>query len=652
MKRLCQPSLILTAMACLRLLLIGLVWPFRVEGFSTTSNHLDVRHRVQPVRPRQPCTPTIKSTAAITPTSLLLATENLEEDDKIMSEASDAPDNDDLSPPLSSLSSTTFNDVASLRAAAAAASSKKDSDKKGEKLDPNSSSALKSVASKRTKTSKNPNLQKTITSSKKNNRWDSFDYTQHWYPVVWDCDVLPNHPTKVTLFDVDYVIAKNSQTGEWTALEDQCPHKAAALSEGRLTSSGYFQCAYHGWSFDGTTGDCVQIPQAAAGATSFPPNSCARPIPIREHQTMVWLWPGPMRASADDYPDPPTVPEMDFPGWKVLRVIRDFDQVDWPLLASNIMDPDHGLFAHGALPFDWYSGSAKHPLKITEESFDNAGWTLSSQVPAVDKVLAVDRSKRQAMGLKVKEKKQTEDIQGTSRFIAPTTTTLCRRDVNDETSSVTAFWVTPVGTGRSRFMSAALFKSGKIPLTIPRWVMTINLNRFLDQDTLLVATQQPPLLRAEAEGVEEPRASLYSYGSATDKTVRLIDQFWDSTLFKVPNRAKTLQNLYRSGQLQRTPPREVVLDRKVQHLDICPDAQGFVKKCHIISRTSLAIAATWVVKALWDRVIPKRTRWLPILSLALAWITDQLRNQYYFVKTEASRNKDLNQTPKKVWLDP
>lgn len=27
---------------------------------------------------------------------------------------------------------------------------------------------------------------------------------------------------------------------------DRCPHRAAALSEGRMTSSGYLQCAYHG----------------------------------------------------------------------------------------------------------------------------------------------------------------------------------------------------------------------------------------------------------------------------------------------------------------------------------------------------------------------------------------------------------------------
>ena len=35
----------------------------------------------------------------------------------------------------------------------------------------------------------------------------NFDYNQHWYPVSWLCDLKPNQPTKVTLFDVDYVVA-------------------------------------------------------------------------------------------------------------------------------------------------------------------------------------------------------------------------------------------------------------------------------------------------------------------------------------------------------------------------------------------------------------------------------------------------------------
>lgn len=93
----------------------------------------------------------------------------------------------------------------------------------------------------------NSNSTTSLSRSSSPSRWDSFDYNQQWYPVYWECDVPVNAPTKVTLFDVDYVIAKD-QYGNLTALVDQCPHKAAALSEGRMTSSGYLQvCVLRVW---------------------------------------------------------------------------------------------------------------------------------------------------------------------------------------------------------------------------------------------------------------------------------------------------------------------------------------------------------------------------------------------------------------------
>ena len=88
----------------------------------------------------------------------------------------------------------------------------------------------------------------------------SFNYNSYWYPVVWAEDLRLKKPTKITLFDVDYVVAKLSET-EVICLKDRCPHKSAALSEGRITAAGKFQCAYHGWSFDGTDGSCEEIPQ-------------------------------------------------------------------------------------------------------------------------------------------------------------------------------------------------------------------------------------------------------------------------------------------------------------------------------------------------------------------------------------------------------
>lgn len=72
----------------------------------------------------------------------------------------------------------------------------------------------------------------------------------------------------MTLFDEPIVVARRPSKGP-AAMIDRCPHRAAALSEGLLTADGSFQCAYHGWTFDGETGDCTKIPQLAAGAASL-----------------------------------------------------------------------------------------------------------------------------------------------------------------------------------------------------------------------------------------------------------------------------------------------------------------------------------------------------------------------------------------------
>lgn len=122
---------------------------------------------------------------------------------------------------------------------------------------------------------------------------------QHWYPVAFTRDVPYNKPTKIALFDVDYVLSRSPyvpKDGEEPpkripgsmaddeeqvyAVLDRCPHKSASLSEGRVIpscaggndaeddgddrGSARFQCAYHGWAFDGKTGKCADIPQVTA----------------------------------------------------------------------------------------------------------------------------------------------------------------------------------------------------------------------------------------------------------------------------------------------------------------------------------------------------------------------------------------------------
>ncbi|KAL7571570.1 hypothetical protein ACA910_020985 [Epithemia clementina (nom. ined.)] len=550
------------------------------------------------------------------------------------------------------------------------------------------------------------------TTSASSSPFASFDYNSHWYPVIWACDLRLNDLTKVTVFDQDYVVARISDT-EVICLQDRCPHKAAALSQGRVTSTGKLQCAYHGWSFDGKSGACVEIPQildpgfvvgGQGGGPRIPLQSRAQAIPAQIHQEMVWIFPGGNLEQALQAPPPPSVPEFDALGYKMCGFfVRDFPDIDWSIVLSNICDPDHGLFAHQAKGFDLYSASKDHPMSFTSELFPNngKGWILQSQVDAERKVLHVDKQWRKnhqngnnKKNASVKEGSKAEESKlATVYFSAPCHVHQKRVDrnalsINNDNDSralssfVTVFHVCPVGAGKSRFMSAMVLKNQfpLIGLFTRRWQTKLFLENFLDQDTYLLATQQQYILDQEARDLKQAllktdndkalvcstRRNLFCLCSPTEKFGSKLEQFWDATLWRSPNRKERLLQLQAAGAFSQTPPRIVVLDRKVQHLDICQDAQDVVRNCRRITRIGKSIGflafAAAIVMATATVTTPQQTLYTALrrplwlwftcgLSLAVSRVANSIRKEYYFKYTDDLRRRDMNKIPKEIWAD-
>lgn len=564
-----------------------------------------------------------------------------------------------------------------------------------------------------------------------------FDYKSHWYPVVWARDLKPSRPTKVTLFDVDYAVAKvvsdkdgsEGRVEEAVAMVDACPHKSASLSEGRVTSGGSFQCAYHGWTFDSKSGRCLEIPQVEnrrpSGAEQNSQGGGSGPakkgradgaaVPAMIHQGMVWLFPYGGLEEALQAPPPPSVPEIDEKGFRATgEIVRDFPDVDWTILLENIMDPDHGLFAHQATAFDFYSASKINPQKTVETETDGGkGWVITSTTKSVPKLLARNdemngKKPKEGQGtpadklLKKDVKKAKSDVvkEATTTFVAPTTVYMGRRDPSTgETGFVTAFWVCPTGSGKSRFMAASV---GKIPgwLNIPRWFSHLNLNNFLDQDTYLIATQNRHVMatesqlfveRAEADDREEGNATttktrttnvpvrktLYAYRSPTEKMGARVGSFFDATLGRVPGRARAMRDL---GGRERVlnagnPPREVVLDRYVQHTNICQDSMDVVKNCEKVIKAAKIVALIPVaLKVLFagassvaasssvvTRALSRCNAFLSarpglvlgtwIASAVVGYLSNKLRKEFYFKYTDKYRERDMDNIPKSVWMD-
>eukprot|EP00957_Ditylum_brightwellii_P170534 12981281-Ditylum_brightwellii.AAC.1 len=160
---------------------------------------------------------------------------------------------------------------------------------------------------------------------------------------------------------------------------------------------------------------------------------------------MVWLFPGGGVEKALTAPPPPSHPKL-FDGLTKYMHVCDFP-IDFPTLLSN-------------------------------------------------------RSRRDTIDPKQKntKRKKLDDAStpwATSCFHTLTHVRLNRVDKETDTvKCASLFYVCPVGVGRIRFLSSGIF-----PLKVPRWVFTIIVSNFLDQDIYLLATQQKKLLVKEADNL-------------------------------------------------------------------------------------------------------------------------------------------------------
>jgi len=91
-------------------------------------------------------------------------------------------------------------------------------------------------------------------------------YDLQWYVVGRANDFLINRPYPVQIWNSKYVVWKN-RTGEYSALDDACTHKGAALSSGKICG-GNVVCPYHGYEFNEN------------GTLTKVPGICFRPSPV------------------------------------------------------------------------------------------------------------------------------------------------------------------------------------------------------------------------------------------------------------------------------------------------------------------------------------------------------------------------------------
>jgi nitrite reductase/ring-hydroxylating ferredoxin subunit len=104
--------------------------------------------------------------------------------------------------------------------------------------------------------------------------------SQTWWAVARSEEVTSAKPMSVDIGDQPIVLWRDKH-GITRALEDRCPHRRAPLSLGCVRESGWIQCGYHGWTYDGETGRLKEIPNMK-DKQKFPPLYKATAFAVHE----------------------------------------------------------------------------------------------------------------------------------------------------------------------------------------------------------------------------------------------------------------------------------------------------------------------------------------------------------------------------------
>ena len=105
------------------------------------------------------------------------------------------------------------------------------------------------------------------------------------------------------------------QNDEIHCLKDECPHRLAPLSDGRIDTDASgatrVECSYHGWQFSGC-GRCTKLPQLESSKAILPRyDATAHPVSVAQGIVYVWLG----DAAAADPSEVLRVPELDREDW-------------------------------------------------------------------------------------------------------------------------------------------------------------------------------------------------------------------------------------------------------------------------------------------------------------------------------------------------
>ncbi|WP_110947346.1 Rieske 2Fe-2S domain-containing protein [Pseudomonas bohemica] len=155
-----------------------------------------------------------------------------------------------------------------------------------------------------------------------------------WFVLAMSSDLRPHQARGYELLNTRVVLWRG--TTEVRAWHDQCPHRGAALSLGKVHNEA-LSCPYHGWAFEGN-GRCSRYP--AHPDRQPPPRAHARTFQCIEQDGCLWVSLGkPSHA-------PPRFMEIDQAEYRSTLVGEWNIKANAYRVMENFLDMAHFNFVH------------------------------------------------------------------------------------------------------------------------------------------------------------------------------------------------------------------------------------------------------------------------------------------------------------------
>ena len=337
-----------------------------------------------------------------------------------------------------------------------------------------------------------------------------------WYAVCFSAELSSKKPFKASLFETPLVLFRDAFDGGARCLADECPHRLAPLSEGRLVDadgSTRVECSYHGWQFEGKCGSCALLPQldevalAERKYENWGARYGARTHAVAERQGIVFVW---LRAGAAPSSEPPVVPNFEEAGWIYEQDYARDLPYDYTTLVENVIDPSHvPVSHHGTSQGD---RALARPLPLTVKDRGSGGSVAAALSLAGEVTVPLHGSSRLGFA-------RTTATQ-TVRFEAPSRLSY-EFELPGGKRAIALFYAVPVARGRSR----VLVRRGRDFNTAAKMTRAalvakhLENNVVFDQDLAFLRGQEERLQAYKADGHGGAWRDEYVVPSSADRFV-------------------------------------------------------------------------------------------------------------------------------------